>query len=178
LGKRNKGVGCWFSLTLSVSTNNSKYLDFFRTGPSQIAMIRSTSFSITLFWKPKDSIVWIWKIGRLLSKHLLFPYTKKGFDRRCFPRFLPSPNIMVFEYYWKYATERIIYPNPSRYTSLDRFLATIHAVLVLIAAASPDLGSFLSAAGQPQVVECIVVPTHSSQDRLSSKHSTTNRQEK
>ena len=33
-----------FSLTLSVSTNNSKYLDFFRTGPSQIAMIRSTSF--------------------------------------------------------------------------------------------------------------------------------------
>lgn len=32
-----------FSLTLSVSTNNSKYLDFFRTGPSQIAMIRSTS---------------------------------------------------------------------------------------------------------------------------------------
>uniref|UniRef100_A0ACD6AUS1 Uncharacterized protein n=1 Tax=Avena sativa TaxID=4498 RepID=A0ACD6AUS1_AVESA len=51
-----------FSLTLSVSTNNSKYLDFFRTGPSQIAMIRSTSFSITLFRKPKDSIVWIWKI--------------------------------------------------------------------------------------------------------------------
>ncbi|KAF2952760.1 hypothetical protein DAI22_01g359700 [Oryza sativa Japonica Group] len=43
-----------FSLTLSVSTNNSKYLDFFRTGPSQIAMIRSTSFSITLFRKPKD----------------------------------------------------------------------------------------------------------------------------
>ncbi|BBN70063.1 hypothetical protein Prudu_1384S000200 [Prunus dulcis] len=33
-----------FSLTLSVSTNNSKCLDFFRTGPSQIAMIRSTSF--------------------------------------------------------------------------------------------------------------------------------------
>uniref|UniRef100_A0A3Q7J7D5 Uncharacterized protein n=1 Tax=Solanum lycopersicum TaxID=4081 RepID=A0A3Q7J7D5_SOLLC len=31
-------------LTLSVSTNNSKYLDFFRTGSSQIAMIRSTSF--------------------------------------------------------------------------------------------------------------------------------------
>jgi hypothetical protein len=39
-----------------------KYLDFFRTGPSQIAMIPSTSFSITLFLKPKDSIVWIWKI--------------------------------------------------------------------------------------------------------------------
>jgi hypothetical protein len=33
-----------FSLTLSVSTNNWKCLDFFRTGPSQIAMIRSTSF--------------------------------------------------------------------------------------------------------------------------------------
>ena len=33
-----------FSLTLPVSTNNSKYLDFFRTGPGQIAMIRSTSF--------------------------------------------------------------------------------------------------------------------------------------
>ena len=33
-----------FSLTLSVSTNNSKCLDFFRTGPGQIAMIRSTSF--------------------------------------------------------------------------------------------------------------------------------------
>lgn len=33
-----------FSLTLSVSTNNLKCLDFFRTGPSQIAMIRSTSF--------------------------------------------------------------------------------------------------------------------------------------
>ncbi|KAG5588342.1 hypothetical protein H5410_048776 [Solanum commersonii] len=33
-----------FSLTLSVSTNNSKYLDFFRTGSSQIAMIRSTFF--------------------------------------------------------------------------------------------------------------------------------------
>ena len=33
-----------FSLTLSVSTNNSKCLDFFRTGLSQIAMIRSTSF--------------------------------------------------------------------------------------------------------------------------------------
>lgn len=32
------------SLTLSVSTNNSKCPDFFRTGPSQIAMIRSTSF--------------------------------------------------------------------------------------------------------------------------------------
>ncbi|KAK7331515.1 hypothetical protein VNO80_31237 [Phaseolus coccineus] len=31
-----------FSLTLSVSTNNSKCLDFFRIGPSQIAMIRST----------------------------------------------------------------------------------------------------------------------------------------
>lgn len=31
-------------MTLSVSTNNSKCLDFFRTGPSQIAMIRSTSF--------------------------------------------------------------------------------------------------------------------------------------
>ncbi|KAH0447442.1 hypothetical protein IEQ34_023740 [Dendrobium chrysotoxum] len=45
-----------FSLPLSVSTNNSKYLDFFRTGPSPIAMIRSTSFSITLFRKPKDSI--------------------------------------------------------------------------------------------------------------------------
>nr|YP_009184034.1 ribosomal protein S12 [Dendrobium chrysotoxum]ALN98160.1 ribosomal protein S12 [Dendrobium chrysotoxum] len=50
-----------FSLPLSVSTNNSKYLDFFRTGPSPIAMIRSTSFSITLFRKPKDSIVWISK---------------------------------------------------------------------------------------------------------------------
>ena len=34
------------SLTLSVSTNNSKYLDFFRTGPSQIAMIRSTLLGI------------------------------------------------------------------------------------------------------------------------------------
>ena len=33
---------------LSVSRNNSKYLDFFRTGPSQIAMIRSTSFSTIL----------------------------------------------------------------------------------------------------------------------------------
>ncbi|KAF8091080.1 hypothetical protein N665_0454s0021 [Sinapis alba] len=33
-----------FSLTLSVSTNNSKCLDFFRTGPGQIAMIRSTYF--------------------------------------------------------------------------------------------------------------------------------------
>jgi hypothetical protein len=33
-----------FSLTLFVSTNNSKYLDFLRTGLSQIAMIRSTSF--------------------------------------------------------------------------------------------------------------------------------------
>ncbi|KQJ97119.1 hypothetical protein BRADI_3g28913v3 [Brachypodium distachyon] len=43
-----------FSLTLSVSTNNSKYLDFFRTGPS-LAMIRSTSFSITLIRKSKDS---------------------------------------------------------------------------------------------------------------------------
>lgn len=32
------------SLTLSVSTKNSKYLDFFRTGLSQIAMIRSTPF--------------------------------------------------------------------------------------------------------------------------------------
>lgn len=31
-------------MTLSVSTNNSKCLDFFRTGPGQIAMIRSTSF--------------------------------------------------------------------------------------------------------------------------------------
>ncbi|KAH0440101.1 hypothetical protein IEQ34_025750 [Dendrobium chrysotoxum] len=30
-----------------------EYLDFFRTGPSPIAMIRSTSFSITLFRKPK-----------------------------------------------------------------------------------------------------------------------------
>lgn len=30
-------------MTLSVSTNNSKCLDFFRTGQSQIAMIRSTS---------------------------------------------------------------------------------------------------------------------------------------
>jgi hypothetical protein len=39
-----------FSLTLSVSRNNSKYLDFFRTGTSQIAMIRSTSFYITLFF--------------------------------------------------------------------------------------------------------------------------------
>ena len=29
---------------MSVSTNNSKYLDFFRTGPSQVAMIRSTYF--------------------------------------------------------------------------------------------------------------------------------------
>lgn len=29
-------------MTLSVSTNNSKCLDFFRIGPSQIAMIRST----------------------------------------------------------------------------------------------------------------------------------------
>ena len=42
-----------FSLTLSVSTNNSKYLDFFRTGPSQIAMIRSTSFYITRFRNPR-----------------------------------------------------------------------------------------------------------------------------
>lgn len=33
-----------FFLTLFVSTNNSKYLDFLRTGLSQIAMIRSTSF--------------------------------------------------------------------------------------------------------------------------------------
>ncbi|KAG6692684.1 hypothetical protein I3842_10G126100 [Carya illinoinensis] len=33
-----------FALTLSVSTNNSKCLDFFRTGLSQIAMIRNTSF--------------------------------------------------------------------------------------------------------------------------------------
>ncbi|CAH2047397.1 unnamed protein product [Thlaspi arvense] len=33
-----------FCLTLSVSTNNSKCLDFFRTGPGQIAMIRSTYF--------------------------------------------------------------------------------------------------------------------------------------
>ncbi|KAK8370196.1 hypothetical protein V6Z11_A01G161400 [Gossypium hirsutum] len=31
-----------FSLTLSVSTNNLKCLDSFRTGPGQIAMIRST----------------------------------------------------------------------------------------------------------------------------------------
>ncbi|EFH70943.1 hypothetical protein ARALYDRAFT_892903 [Arabidopsis lyrata subsp. lyrata] len=31
-------------VTLSVSTNNSKCLDFFRTDPSQIAMIRSTYF--------------------------------------------------------------------------------------------------------------------------------------
>lgn len=37
-----------FSLTLSVSRNNSKYLDFFRAGPSQIAMIRSTSFYNTI----------------------------------------------------------------------------------------------------------------------------------
>ena len=29
---------------MSVSTNNSKCLDFFRTGPGQIAMIRSTYF--------------------------------------------------------------------------------------------------------------------------------------
>lgn len=42
-----------FCLTLSVSTNNSKYLDFFRTGPSQIAMIRSTSFYITRFRNPR-----------------------------------------------------------------------------------------------------------------------------
>lgn len=33
-----------FSLTLSVSTNNSKCLDFFRTGPGKIAMIQSTYF--------------------------------------------------------------------------------------------------------------------------------------
>ncbi|PVH66160.1 hypothetical protein PAHAL_1G167300 [Panicum hallii] len=51
-----------FFLTLSMSTNNSKYLDIFRIGPSQIARIQSTSFSITVFWKPKDSFVWIWKI--------------------------------------------------------------------------------------------------------------------
>ncbi|KAJ4739919.1 hypothetical protein LUZ62_004237 [Rhynchospora pubera] len=43
-----------FSLTLSVSTNNSKYLDFFRTGLSQIAMIRSTFFTFNyVFRKPK-----------------------------------------------------------------------------------------------------------------------------
>ena len=46
-----------FSLTLSVSTNNSKYLDFFRTGPS-----RFEALLFTLFRKPKDSIVWICKI--------------------------------------------------------------------------------------------------------------------
>jgi hypothetical protein len=34
----------------------------FRTGPSQIAMIQSTSFSIALFRKPKDLIIWIWKM--------------------------------------------------------------------------------------------------------------------
>ena len=39
-----------------MSTKNSKCLDFFRAGPSQIAMIQNTSFSITLFQKPKDSI--------------------------------------------------------------------------------------------------------------------------
>ncbi|CAI0403414.1 unnamed protein product [Linum tenue] len=33
-----------FSLTLSVSTNNSKCLGFFSIGPSQLAMIRNTSF--------------------------------------------------------------------------------------------------------------------------------------
>ncbi|KAH0446896.1 hypothetical protein IEQ34_024274 [Dendrobium chrysotoxum] len=42
-----------FSLPLSVSTNNSKYLDFFRTGPSPIAMIRSTSFSLHYFGNPR-----------------------------------------------------------------------------------------------------------------------------
>ncbi|KAG5581880.1 hypothetical protein H5410_052507 [Solanum commersonii] len=30
-----------------LSTNNSKYLDSFRTGPSQIAMIRSTFYTIS-----------------------------------------------------------------------------------------------------------------------------------
>uniref|UniRef100_A0A3Q7EC19 Uncharacterized protein n=1 Tax=Solanum lycopersicum TaxID=4081 RepID=A0A3Q7EC19_SOLLC len=33
-----------FSLILPVSTKNSKYLNFFRTRPSQITMIRSASF--------------------------------------------------------------------------------------------------------------------------------------
>ena len=46
-----------------VRVNNSKCLDSFRTGPGQIAMIRSTSF--TLFRKPKDLIVWICKIQAL-----------------------------------------------------------------------------------------------------------------
>ncbi|KAL0906111.1 hypothetical protein M5K25_024577 [Dendrobium thyrsiflorum] len=41
-----------FSLPLSVSTNNSKYLDFFRTGPSPIAMIRST-FPLHYFENPR-----------------------------------------------------------------------------------------------------------------------------
>ncbi|CAH2052138.1 unnamed protein product [Thlaspi arvense] len=41
---RNSYMSKRFSLTLSMSTNNSKCLDFFRTGPGQIAMIRSTYF--------------------------------------------------------------------------------------------------------------------------------------
>jgi hypothetical protein len=50
MSKVNMEILSEVSLTLSMSTNNLKYLfDFFRTGPSQIAMIQSTSFSITLF---------------------------------------------------------------------------------------------------------------------------------
>uniref|UniRef100_A0A3Q7EVC9 Small ribosomal subunit protein uS7 domain-containing protein n=1 Tax=Solanum lycopersicum TaxID=4081 RepID=A0A3Q7EVC9_SOLLC len=40
----SKEIPLKFSLILSFSTNNLKYLEFVRTGPSHIAMIRRTSF--------------------------------------------------------------------------------------------------------------------------------------